>query len=43
MSCNKEWFDEYHENIDETYVCIGDNRSLKVQGYGVIGVNLPNG
>ena len=43
MSCNKEWFDEYHENIDGTYVCLGDNRSLKVQGYGVIGVNLPNG
>lgn len=43
MYCNKEWFDEYHENIDGTYVCLGDNRSLKVQGYGVIGVNLPNG
>lgn len=43
MSCNKEWFDEYYENIDGTYVYLGDNRSLKVQGYGVIGVNLPNG
>ena len=43
MSCNKDWFDEYHENIDGTYVFLGDNRSLKVQGYGVIGVNLPNG
>ena len=43
MSCNKEWFDEYHENIDGTYVFLRDNRSLKVQGYGVIGVNLPNG
>eukprot|EP00253_Pinus_taeda_P019494 PITA_19494 len=43
MSCNREWFDEYRENIDGTYVCLGDNRSLKVQGYGVICVNLPNG
>ena len=43
MSCNKEWFDEYHENIEGTYVCLGDNRSLNVQGYGVIGVNFPNG
>lgn len=43
MSCNKEWFDEYHENIDGTYVCLGDNKSLKVQGYGVIDVNFPNG
>ena len=42
-SCDKEWFDEYYENINGTYVYLGDNRSLKLQGYGVIGVNLPNG
>jgi len=43
MSCNKEWFDEYHENIDESHIYLGDNRSHKIQGYGVICVNLPNG
>ena len=43
MSCKKEWFDEYHENIDGTHIYLGDNRSHKVQGYGVINVNLPNG
>ena len=42
-SCNKEWFDEYYENIDGTYAYLGDVRSLKVQGYGVIGVNFSNG
>ena len=43
MSCNKDWFDEYHENIDGTCVYLGDNRSLQLQGYGIIGVMLPNG
>lgn len=43
MSCNKEWFDEYYENIYETYVYLGDNKSVKIQGYGEIGVNFPNG
>lgn len=42
MACNKDWFDEYYENIDGTCVYLGDNRSLKVQGYGLIDVNLPN-
>ena len=43
MSFNKFWFDEYHENIYGTCVYLGDNRSLQVQGYGIIGVMLPNG
>jgi hypothetical protein len=43
MSCHKEWYDEYYENIDGTHIYLGDNRSHKVQGYGVISVNLPNG
>lgn len=43
MSCNKDWFDEYHENIDGTCVYLVDNRSLKVQGYEIIGVMFPNG
>jgi hypothetical protein len=43
MSCNKEWFDEYHESIDETHIYLGDKISHKIQGYGVICVNLPNG
>ena len=43
MSCVKEWFDEYHESTDATHIYLGDNRSHKIQGYGVICVNLPNG
>ena len=43
MSCLKEWFDEYHESTDATHIYLGDNRSHKIQGYGVICVNLPNG
>ena len=43
MSCNKNWFDEYHDNTDGTHIYLGDNRSHKVQGYGIICVNLPNG
>ena len=43
MSCNKDWFDEYHENVDGTCVYLGDSKSLQVQGYGIIGVMLPNG
>lgn len=43
MSCNKYWFDEYHENKNGTCVYLGDNKSLKVQGYGIIGVMFRNG
>lgn len=43
MSCNKDWFDEYHENIEATCVYLGGNTSLQVQGYGIISVMLPNG
>ena len=43
MSCNRDWFDEYHENTDGTHIYLGDNRSHKVKGYGVICVKLPNG
>ena len=42
MTCNKEWYDDYYEKIDGTHIYLGDNRSHKVQGYGVISVNLPN-
>ena len=43
VSCVKEWFDEYHESTNETHIYLGDNRSHKIQGYGVVCVNLPNG
>ena len=43
MTCNKEWYDEYYEKLDGTHIYLGHNRSHKVQGYGVISVNLPNG
>ena len=43
MSCNKKWSGEYHDNTDGTHIYLADNRSHKVQGYGVICVNFPNG
>ena len=43
MSYDKNWFDEYHDNIDGTHMYLGDNISHKVQGYGIICVNFPNG
>ena len=43
VSCNKNWFGEYHENTDGTHIYLGDNISHKIQGYGIICVNLPNG
>ena len=43
MSCNRDWYDEYHEKSDGTHIYLGDNRSHKVLGYRAISVNLPNG
>jgi len=43
MSCHKEWYDKYYENIDGMYIYLGDKKSYKVQGHGVISVKLPNG
>ena len=36
MSCNKEWYDEYYENMDGIFIYLGDNRSHKFQCYGVL-------
>ena len=41
MICNKEWYDKYYEKSDGTHIYLGDDRSLKVQGYGIINVYLP--
>ena len=43
MSCNKYWYDEYYEKSDGAHIYLGDNRSHKVLGYGVISVNLLDG
>ena len=43
MSYVKDWFDEYHERTNATHIYLGNNRSHKIRGYGVICVNLPNG
>ena len=32
MSYNREWYDEYHEKYDGTYIYLGDNMSHDVQG-----------
>ena len=43
ISCNRNWYDEYYEKSNGTHIYLGDNRSHKVLGYGVISVNLPDG
>ena len=43
MSCNKQWYDEYYENIDGIYIYIENNRSDKFQGYEVISVKFSDG
>ena len=43
MSYNRDWYDEYYEKYDGTHIYLGDNRSHKVLGYGVISVNQPDG
>ena len=43
MSCNREWYDEFHEKFYGTRIYLGDNRSREVQGYGVISVNILDG
>ena len=43
IQCNKEWFDEYYENIDGTYVYLGDDKSLEVQVYGMVCINILDG
>ena len=43
MYCNKEWSDEYYENIDGVYIYLGDKKSCKVKGYGIISVKFPHG
>ena len=43
MSYNRLWYDEYYEKYDGTHIYLGDNRSHKVLGYGMISVNLPDG
>ena len=43
MTCSKEWYDKYYEKTDGTHIYLGYDRSLKVQGYGIINVYLPNG
>ena len=43
MTCNKEWYDKYYEKNYGTHIYLGDNRSHKFQGYGIISVYLPNG
>ena len=43
MSYNRDWYDEYYEKYDGTHIYLGDNKSPKVIGYGVISFNLPDG
>ena len=43
MSCNRYWYDAYYEKYDGTHIDLGDKRSHKALGYGVISVNLTDG
>jgi hypothetical protein len=42
MSCNRNWFDTYHENINDVHkIYLGDDRSHEIKGYGDLSVTLP--
>jgi hypothetical protein len=34
MSCNKDWFENYHETNNGANIYLGDDRSHQVKGYG---------
>jgi hypothetical protein len=43
MSCNKDWFENYHEKNNGANIYLGDDRSHQIKGYGDVYVTLPNG
>jgi hypothetical protein len=43
MSCNKDWFENYHETNNGANIYLGDDRSHQVKGYGDVPMTLPNG
>jgi hypothetical protein len=43
MSCNKDWFTNYHETDNGPNIYLGDDRSHQVKGYGDVSMTLPNG
>jgi hypothetical protein len=43
MSCNKNWFENYHETSNGANIYLGDDHSHQIRGYGDVSVTLPNG
>jgi hypothetical protein len=44
MSCNRNWFDTCHENINDVHkIYLGDDRSHEIKGYGDVSVTLLTG
>jgi hypothetical protein len=43
MSCNRDWFETYHEINNGSNIYLGDDRSHQIKGYGDICVTFPNG
>jgi len=42
MSCNKDWFENDHENNNGVNIYLGDDHSHQIKGYGDVSVTLPN-
>jgi hypothetical protein len=44
MSCNRNWSDTYHENINDVHkIYLGDDRSHEIKWYGDVSMTLPTG
>jgi len=43
ISCNKDWFENYHETNNGANIYLRDDRSHQLKGYGDAYVTLPNG
>ena len=43
MSCNNNWFENYHETNNGANIYLGDDHSHQFKGYGDVLVTLPNG
>jgi hypothetical protein len=41
MSCNRNWFDTYHENSNGAHIYLGDDRYHEIKGHGYVFVTLP--
>jgi hypothetical protein len=43
MTCNRNWFETYHENSNDAHIYLGDDRSHEIKGFGDVCMNLHTG